>query len=153
MTITQDSYRTEDQLILPGKLSEMAQLPSWIERLASRYAVPDNIRFAIDLCLEEAVANVIVHGYAGDPDRSVHVRFSQPREGYFVFVIDDDAQQFNPLVQPELPAIDPDDQIRIGGQGIRLLRRFTDELEYEPTPNGNRLRMGFAIDGAAARAQ
>ncbi len=34
--------------------------------------------------------------------------------------------------------------MRVGGQGIRLLRHFADLLEYEPISTGNRLRIGFS---------
>jgi anti-sigma regulatory factor (Ser/Thr protein kinase) len=148
-----ETEKTEERLTLRGRLSEMARLPAWIERLASRHGIPDKVSFAIDLCLEEALSNIILHGYGGETDRSVIVRFTTPREGYFDFVVDDEAPRFNPLDQPEIPPLDPRDDIRIGGQGIRLLRRFADELEYEPTPTGNRLRLGFSIDGSAVRAE
>jgi hypothetical protein len=37
----------------------------------------------------------------------------------------------------------------VGGQGIRLLRRFANALEYQTTPTGNRLCIGFTTDGSA----
>lgn len=135
---------TPDQLALRGVLSEIARIPLWIESLASSYAIPDGLQLAINLCLEEVVSNVIRHGYCGEADRSVLIRFSNPREGYFVFTVEDKAPHFNPLIVPELPEISPRENIRIGGQGIRLVRRFTDALEYEPMTTGNRLSMGFS---------
>jgi anti-sigma regulatory factor (Ser/Thr protein kinase) len=65
--------------------------------------------------------------------------------------VEDEAPSFNPLIAPELPELKPQDDIRVGGQGIRLLRRFTDALEYEPVPGGNRLRMGFSSVGSEVR--
>lgn len=143
----------QDQLALRSRLSDMAQLPGWVEGLASRHDIPGKVQFAIDLCLEEVVSNVIRHGYAGAEDRSVIVRFAMPRSSYFEFVVDDDAPRYNPLDAPELQALDPDDEIRIGGQGIRLVRQFADVVEYEPTPSGNRLRMGFSAAGPAVAAK
>jgi serine/threonine-protein kinase RsbW len=145
--------QTQDQLTLRSRLSDMAQLPTWIEVLASRHAIPDDLQFAMNLCLEEAVSNVICHGYGPETDLPVTVRFSMPREGYFIFVVEDEAPRFNPLDAAELPALGPGKEIRVGGQGVRLLRRFADTLEYEPTPNGNRLRMGFSAAGSAARTK
>jgi len=144
---------TQNQLILRSRLSDIAQVPAWIENLASRYAFPENIRFAMDLCLEEALSNIIHHAYGRESDRPVTVRFLEPRKGDFVLVIEDEAPRFNPLDAPELPALNPREEIRIGGQGLRLLRRFADTLEYEPTPTGNRLRMRFSIAGSAVRAK
>jgi serine/threonine-protein kinase RsbW len=143
--------QTRDKLALRSRLSDIAQLPPWIEVLASSYAIPVDVQFAMNLCLEEVVSNVIRHGYGTEADRSVIVRFTMPREGYFVFVVDDEAPRFNPLSAHELPNLNARQEIRVGGQGIRLLRRFADALEYEPMPTGNRLRMGFSITGSAVR--
>jgi anti-sigma regulatory factor (Ser/Thr protein kinase) len=135
-----------DRLSLRSHLSEMSRLPRWLESLASRHDIPDEVQFAIDLCLEEAVSNVIRHGYAGAEDRSVTVVFVSPRTRYFEFLIEDEAPHFDPLAAPALEAISPEQAIRVGGQGIRLLRQFADSVEYESTTSGNRLRIGFSAD-------
>jgi serine/threonine-protein kinase RsbW len=140
-----------DRLALRSRLSDIARLRPWIEGLASRHAIPENVQFAINVCLEEALANAIRHGYGGAPDRPLIVHFTTPSAGYFVFAVDDEAPRFNPLDAPELPPLSPREEIRIGGQGLRLLRRFADSLEYEPTPAGNRLRIGFCAAVPAVR--
>jgi anti-sigma regulatory factor (Ser/Thr protein kinase) len=99
--------QTRDQLTLGSLLSNVAQIPPWIESLASSYAIPASAQLSINLCLEEVVSNIIRHGYGSQADRSVVVRFSMPRDGYFVFVVDDDAPRFNPLDSVELPTLDP----------------------------------------------
>ncbi len=96
--------------MLRSQLSEMTQLPPWIEALATRHGIPSDIQFGIELCLEEVVSNVIRHGYAGAEDRSVAVSFATPRHSYFEFVVEDEAPQFNPLEAPDLKAIDPGDE-------------------------------------------
>ena len=99
--------------------------------------------------MEEALSNVIRHGYGGADDRSVMVTFSMPRDGYFEFAVEDEAPRFDPLAAPELPAVYLRQEIPSGGQGIRLLRLFADALDYAPTPTGNRLRVGFSSAGSA----
>jgi serine/threonine-protein kinase RsbW len=141
----------QDWLEISSRPSEIGRVHAWTEILASRHAIPENLRFAIDLCLEEVLANVIQHGYGRAADRSMIVRFLIPQEGSFVFVVEDEGPRFNPLEAPELPALSPQGEIRIGGQGIRLLRRFADTLEYEPTSRGNRLSIGFSTSGHAKR--
>jgi anti-sigma regulatory factor (Ser/Thr protein kinase) len=138
--------QTRDRLALRSRISDLAQVPAWTEDLASRYAIPENVRFAMDICLEEVLSNIIRHGYAGAEDRSVVVNFSLPSNGIFEIVVNDDAPHFNPLESPNLPPVSPceDGEIRIGGQGIRLLRQFADTLHYDSTPTGNQLRMGFS---------
>ena len=143
----------QDRLSLRSDLSEMKRLPPWIESVAARHAIPEKLKSAMDLCLEEAVSNVIRHGYAGRVDGRVAVSFSMPGDGSFVFTVEDDAPRFNPLDAPRRPALKEGGEIRIGGQGIALLRRFADCLQYEPTSGGNRLRMSFSHTGAADRVK
>jgi len=133
-----------ERLILQSRMSELAQLPAWIEDLASRHSIPASTQFAIHLCLEEALSNIIQHGYAGRPDRPITVQFAIPREDYFVVVVEDEAPPFNPVEAAETPGRDALLEIQVGGQGIRLLRGFSDTLEYQATPNGNRLSIGFS---------
>jgi serine/threonine-protein kinase RsbW len=138
------THRAHDRLDLRSRLSDIAQIPTWVEQLASRYNFSKDLQFAIDLCLEEAIANIIVYGYRGDDERPVSVSLATPRDGHFIFAVEDEAPRFNPLDAPELPPLNPDEEIRIGGQGLRLLRGFAHSLEYEPTAKGNRLRIGFS---------
>jgi serine/threonine-protein kinase RsbW len=141
--------RIHDRLDLRSRLSDIAQIPAWIEQLALRNGIPEDLQFAMDLCLEEALANTIIYGYRSEDNHPVSVDFTRPDGGHFVFVVEDDAPQFNPLEGPELPALSPSGEIRVGGQGLRLLRRFAHSLEYEATANGNRLRIGFSSADSA----
>ena len=133
-----------ESLTLRSRLAEMAQLPGWIETLASRHAIPDRTQFAMNLCLEEVLSNIIRHGYSGQPDGVITITFEQPREDYYVFDVEDEAPPFNPVDAPEPPAAASLDELPLGGQGIRLLRGFADSLEHRATEKGNRLSIGFS---------
>jgi serine/threonine-protein kinase RsbW len=135
--------QVQDRIVLDSRLSEMERLPAWIDALALQYGIVAKVGFAIHLCLEEALSNVIRHSYANKGGHRVSVSFTQPQQQYFLFTIDDDAPHFNPLELPS-PALIGQDITQIGGQGIRLLRGFSNSLEYEATPTGNRLRIGFS---------
>jgi serine/threonine-protein kinase RsbW len=90
-----------ERLALSSSLSDLVRVPLWIEHLAAEYAISDNTQFAMNHCLDEVLSNVIRHGYAGQPGRLILVRFaSSPRDGYFTFVIEDEAPHFNPLSAP-----------------------------------------------------
>jgi len=140
---------TRERLELRSRMSELAQIFPWIERLASRHAIPANTQFAMNLCLEEVLSNIIRHGYSGQAGHSIAVRFASPRKDYYIFSVEDEAPPFNPVEAPELPALNALDDTGVGGQGIRLLRRFADALEYQSTPTGNRLSIGFIAAGSA----
>ena len=134
----------EERLDLQSQLSDLARVPDWIERLAMQYSIPSRLQFSINLCLEEVLSNIVRHGYSSERDQGISLKFVNPRENYFVFIVEDHAPLFDPVHSPELPPLCPPDLGRVGGQGIRLLRQFADALEYEPLPTGNRLSMGFS---------
>jgi serine/threonine-protein kinase RsbW len=131
-------------LNLHSRLSDLARVPEWIERLAAQYSIPDNTQFAMNLCLEEVLSNIVRHGYSGNPDQSITIQISIPRQNFFVFNVEDNAPAFNPVVSAVPPVLSAINENPIGGQGIRLLRQFSDALEYQPTPTGNRLSIGFS---------
>jgi anti-sigma regulatory factor (Ser/Thr protein kinase) len=135
---------TPDRIVLHSDLSEISRVFRWIEVLASRYEIVESVQFAINLCLEEAVSNVIRHGYAGQPGRPIAVCFSISGEGAYIFTVDDEAPPFNPLETPSLPMLDEQGEARIGGHGILLIRGFADALEYKPVQGGNRLCLVFS---------
>lgn len=132
-----------ERVTLRSRFSDLALLYSWVEGLASKYAIPNDTKFAIDLCLEEVVSNVIRHGYRGESDHPITVSFESPRESFLVLVVEDEAARFDPVASPELPPVSAQDESGVGGQGIRLLRKFANALTYQPTPTGNRLSIGF----------
>ena len=139
---------TGERLNLRSRISELAQVPPWIERLAARHTIPATTQFAIDLCLEEVLSNIVQHGYSNDPDHPIVVQFTNATEDYYMFVVEDEAPPFNPVVAPVLPAAGSPDEVQVGGNGIRLLRRFADTLEYQARPTGNRLTIGFSVAGS-----
>jgi len=133
-------------LTIQSRLEDLALIWPWAESIADGHAVPADTRFAIHLCLEEALSNVIRHGYCGQPGRPVTVQFAS-RPGELVFTIEDEAPAFNPLCDSpdELPTLSSADQIPLGGQGIRLMRKFAGSLAYQRLASGNRLTMQFSI--------
>jgi anti-sigma regulatory factor (Ser/Thr protein kinase) len=65
-----------------------------------------------------------------------------------VFTVEDHAPAFDPLAPSavnEIPAPTSIDRLQVGGQGIRLMRKFAGTLAYQRLPDGNRLTIGFAL--------
>jgi len=137
------THKAEARLSLNSRLAELTLVCPWVDRLAAEHGLPEEKVFAINLCLEEALSNVIRHGYKGAPDHSLTVDFSVNAGGELVFTIEDHAPVFNACAFPESPAPASLDEIKPGGQGIRLMRRFANSLAWEPLPHGNRLTLGF----------
>ncbi len=137
----------QDRVELDSRLTELSRVQPWIETLADRHGFAADSRFAMHLCVEEALANVVLHGYRNQPGHPIVIR-SSVSAGTLFFTIDDKAPPFAP-VQPGPPndATKPAslESIQPGGNGIRLLRRFAGSLLYERLSDGNRLTIGFPV--------
>lgn len=80
------------------------------------------------LAVEEAITNVIVHGYK-KPGGVIAISCRVTRNRAEIQLADS-APPFNPLSLPE-PDIDAGvDERQIGGLGIYLLRQVMDEISY-----------------------
>jgi serine/threonine-protein kinase RsbW len=147
--VAERTYNTKSRLTLRSQISDLTLVTPWVETLAPVHAITGEMRFAIDLCLEEVLSNIIRHGYANDPGHFIAVEFRVLEGEELRFCVEDDAPPFNPLEpgaagQAVFPA--SIDEGKPGGQGIRLLRRFADRLSYDQLPGGNRLTIGFLIE-------
>ncbi len=134
----------QPRLTLQSRLDELARLWPWVEALAAAYAIPPDTQFAIQLCLEEALSNIIRHGYLSQPGQPIHVACAAGSDD-LVFTVEDHAPAFDPLALEETTAPTSLDQLLVGGHGIRLMRKFAGALAYQRLPGGNRLTIGFAL--------
>ncbi len=149
MTGNDPNAECEEKLTLQSRISELARIPPWIEHLAAVFSIPVQSQFAMNLCLEEALSNIMRHGYASVPGHIISIVYSMPGPGVFQFVLADEAPHFNP-VEAVLPPVPSSlDDLPVGGQGIRLMRQFADSLQYEAMPNGNRLCLIFIASPGA----
>ncbi len=80
------------------------------------------------LAVEEAITNVIVHGYAKSPGKiviSIHMT-----QGLAEIQIEDNAPPFDPLSIPEPDISVEIDERKIGGLGVFLIRQVMDDIMY-----------------------
>ncbi len=92
------------RLVLRNDVAELERLAGWIEGFTRQSASPD-VSFAVQLCLEEAVANIIMYGGA---DASVIAVELERNYGTLVARIEDNGRQFDPTrAPPPAPAAAP----------------------------------------------
>ncbi len=137
---------TEDQLSLNSQLSELAKVWTWVEALAAQHQIPAKTVYAIQLCLEEVLSNIIRHGYNGEPGHSFTVAFTPLADGLWSFTAEDSAPHFSPLEEADKRAETRHDLdiLKPGGLGIPILKKFTHAVSYEALPVGNRITLTFA---------
>jgi anti-sigma regulatory factor (Ser/Thr protein kinase) len=146
----------EPRLTLKSQLEDLTRVWPWVEAIAARYSVPPDTQFAIQLCLEEALSNIIRHGYQGQADQPISIACTvecapaaveNEHAAELVFTVEDHAPPFDPLARSAAPAPAPASlqELQPSGRGIRLMRKFAGRLTWQQLPNGNRLTMGFVL--------
>lgn len=113
----------------------LAAARSMVLHFAQRLGFPDSTCGQISLAVDEALCNVINHGYERKPDGRIWVNLwsldGEERPGVKI-VIEDRAKQVDPAV------IKPRnlDEIRPGGLGVHIIREVMDEARYERRDGG-----------------
>ena len=127
-------------LVLHNRLAELRRLAAWIERWTQEGA-PPNVSFALQLCLEEAVANVIMYGQT---DGELKIAIELERLGGTVVArIQDNGQPFDPTQVASHPLPSTLKEANIGNLGIHLVRRFASRVDYVRRHGRNCLTLRF----------
>ena len=129
-------------LRLERSMQGLAQLGAWVDQVAAALGLPRSQEYALRLCLEEAAANVVMHGVPvpGAACDAVMLEV-RPLAGGLHVTVEDDCAAFDPLQQA---APDPNaglEERSVGGLGIHLMREFTQALSYQRVDGVNRLAM------------
>src|SRR5262249_10629296 len=131
------------RLILRAEVAELTRLTRWVEEFAQYAKLPPDQVFAIQLSVEEAVANVITHSGSAESGQDIAVELAASGDQVLA-VIEDKGRPFDPTTVP--PPIQPASlaEAQIGKLGIQLMRNFASEMRYEAFNGCNRLTLKFS---------
>jgi len=104
----------------------------------------EGLLMRVQLCLSEALTNLVVHGNTDQKAVPVDVVLTMAGD-QVVFEIFDPmgAEPFDPLDHARsLSEIDP---MAEGGRGLALILECADRLDYGPSDRRNRLSIGFDL--------
>jgi anti-sigma regulatory factor (Ser/Thr protein kinase) len=130
------------RLVLRRDLAEMALVTRFVEDVAQRSGWHAAVIFPLQLCLEEAVSNVIRHGVmrCGVPEIRVSLGEHDDR---VVAWVEDDGEAFDPTgIVPRSSVASLADN-PVGGTGVRLMRQFATRMAYARVGPSNRLVFEF----------
>jgi len=130
------------RLLLSHSRPEMGRLSEWLDEQERALAMPHRVAYAVRLCLEEAVVNLIDYTPATD-DSNIAVDLAW-QDDVMVVAVEDHGPPFDPraAAAPVRPA-SLEDAVP-GGLGIMLMRSFASTIDYDTVPGRNRLTLRFA---------
>ena len=134
------------RLTIAADLAATAQLAPWLAGLATAWPAP--LAFAVELCLDEVVTNIAMHGDAGE----ISIEIDQD-DSSVTARIEDAGREFDPTAASR-PLPTSLDEAEVGGLGLVLVKRFSAGLRYTRLAGRNRLELRFdaAATAAADRA-
>lgn len=128
------------RLVLRRELGELDRLGAWVHAVEKEIGLVPDVAFALELCLEEAVVNIIMYGDAESGDIRITVKRS--RSGLEVR-IEDDGCSFDPTTVPAPSHPRSLEDASAGNLGIHLIRSFSTEMRYERNSGLNTLTLTF----------
>jgi serine/threonine-protein kinase RsbW len=141
-------------MVMRNDPSEVGKLTQWIIEACAAARLPEKTSFAVQLCLDEAVANILQHAAqdaaqhvaqpAAGGARASAISASLERGDAGVWLdIEDDGDAFDPTaVAPRTPARTLE-LLPVGGLGIHFMRQYSSRMEYSRSGGRNRLRLTF----------
>lgn len=122
------------RLQIKADLAELVQVRQFVEETADTLINDPQIISDIVLAVDEAVTNIIRHGYqhqAGNIEITISHHLNKLEIKLY-----DKAPTFDPTqIAPPNPNI-PLSQRKPGGLGVHMMRQLTDDLRYEPLADG-----------------
>ncbi len=138
-----------ETLDVRAEMAELARVTGWTDNVAKRLALPPSMVFALQLCFEEAVSNIVRYSFVGQAEgpglnRDVHLALAREADAVTV-TIEDHGTAFDPrqVAPPAAPVTLG--EAAIGGLGIHLIRQFAQGMEYQRTDGVNRLTLRFDL--------
>ncbi len=132
-------------LRIERSMAGLEQLGDWVDTVAAAYGLGKEADYALRLCVEEAAANVVMHGAAGPETEADGVGLValrvEPAQDTLRVTVEDRCGAFDPLHVPPPATPSNLEEARVGGLGIHLMRQYARTLDYARVDGVNRLTL------------
>lgn len=126
------------------ELAELVRLSAWVDGLAQEMNMTPSQLYAVQLCLEELVANVVLHARPANHEKlSIEVDVAPAPSGVSVRVADN-GREFDPIAATPLAPSTSLDDAPLGGLGLVLVRKFAKSLRYRRDGEWNEVLLGIS---------
>lgn len=135
------SFERQFTLQTPSSTEYLAMIRDFVGSIGDRAGMTEDEQNMLALVVDEACSNVIEHSYGADQSKDVTVRAMLDDESIQIYVIDN-GKGFDPSSVQQKDVKQLMREGRSGGLGMRLMRKWMDEVKYEIVPGvKNELRM------------
>ncbi|MDH5424701.1 MAG: ATP-binding protein [Gammaproteobacteria bacterium] len=128
------------RIVIPADYEHLSLAYEFVEAQAKALGLSNAEIYDIKLATDEAVTNIILHGYCGC-EGEIQVDVEQ-HENALIVVLTDCGRLYDPTkkIAPDLNV--PLSRRSKGGMGVYLMKKNLDQMSYQQTDDGrNRLTM------------
>jgi anti-sigma regulatory factor (Ser/Thr protein kinase) len=124
-------------MTIPADPSAIPRVTDGVTQVLQEKGWPDEDVMAVELALQEAVANAIRHGCGGDANQRLQCSVSFGEAGEIMITVRDPGSGFDPAKVPH--PLDPANLLKTSGRGIFLINGLMDEVQF--ADGGRELQM------------
>jgi serine/threonine-protein kinase RsbW len=125
---------------IANRLEDMRRVAAMVDRFGAANRIAADVLHDLNVALDEALNNVIAHGFPADAQGEIVVRLAIQARTVIIEVVDG-GRAFDPLQVPAPDLTLPLRERRPGGVGIHFIRTLMDEVAYHRVDGQNVLRM------------
>lgn len=127
------------KLFYKNNFSSLEKLASDIEAYSRKNHIPEAATYALNLCLDELLTNIISYGRKDNAQDSQIEMDLSSSNNQVIATMRDAGVPFNPLENcPTSPDThSPIEERPIGGLGVYFLEQYMDKVEYKRENNQN----------------
>lgn len=123
------SESLKDRLVVANDTKHLLLVREFMTRMIKQSRLPAGAENKITLAVDEAVTNIIEHGFDQGVEGQIEIEVETDPEKFLV-VIRDNGRVFNPEA---IPSPDMKEHVKLGrkkGLGLFLMRQIMDEVKY-----------------------
>jgi serine/threonine-protein kinase RsbW len=124
------------EFVFPASAKACAEVHTQVLEITLAAGFREEAQLELDLALQEALANALMHGCKNDPSKHIHCNV-QMEDRTLVITITDPGSGFDPNAVPD--PLSEVGQGRFSGRGVHFIRSVMDEVSY--ARNGSELTM------------
>lgn len=112
------------------EISALEEVFALVEAFFSKGQIAPEVRYPVDLAVEEIFTNFVKYNPHGQGD--ISIRLSLQGDELAMALTDFDTSRFD--ITTEAPEVDidkPIEQRKPGGLGVHLVRKFMDRIDYQ----------------------
>ena len=115
-------------LKIPSSVEHLTQVESFLDTVAEKHRIEEELYGNILVALSESVNNAILHGNQSEESKEVTLLFTI-EENQIRIKVSDEGPGFDYENLPDPTA--PENLTKPGGRGVFLMKQLSDEINFE----------------------